>query len=286
MTSVPQLSSQTLDWHKFEEKEDGSHILVMPEYYSKLFENQYPNIMVKSNTGWRETKSGINMFAFFKGLSVEDFETIKHFLEDYEKLVVIGINENLTPYFGDELDSCIDLDYHFTHGVRSVIGELEYRAKYKKSWFAIRKLAKLLAMNIHKLPIANSVTAPLLTYIPVYGDQQFHLAKKLATKTFNYIKRKNILSESISFIEPSLTEEKPKLKNTKVAEKFSIWENIIENDRITLLDSVGDRTVIIIDDLYQSGTTIWSFAKFLKARGAKSVHGIICVKTRGDTDNL
>ena len=198
----------------------------------------------------------------------------------------MGINENLTRYFRDELDSCIALDYHFTDGERTEMGELEYRAKYKKSWFAIRKLAKLLAIKMYRIPISNTVTAPLLTYIPVYGDQQFHLAKKLATKTFNYIKRKNILSESISFIEPSLTEEKPKLKNTKVAEKFSIWENIIENDGITLLDSVGDRTVIIIDDLYQSGTTIWSFAKFLKARGAKSVHGIVCVKTRGDTDNL
>ena len=285
MTFVPPLSSQTLDWYKFEKTEDGSHILIMPEYYSKLFEIQHPHMMIKSNTGWRETRSGNNMYAFFIGLFVEEIEIIEQFIKDYEKLVVIGINENLTPYFSDELDSCIALDYHFADGLRSEIRELEYRAKYKKSWLAIRKLAKLLSMRIHRLPMASTVTPPILTHIPVHGDKQFHFAKKLARKAFDYIKHKNILNKGISYIEPILTDEKLKLKDIKVSEKYSIWENIIENEGIILLDSVQDKSIIVIDDLYQSGITLWSFAKFLKVRGARSVHGIVGTKTRGDTDN-
>lgn len=285
MTFVPPLSSQTLDWHKFEKKEDGSYILVMAKYYSNLFEIQHSDMMIKSNTGWRETSSGNNMYASFIGLSAEEIEIIEQFIKDYEKLVVIGINENLEPYFRNELDSCMALDYHFTGGLRSEIGELEYRGKYKKSWLATRKLAKLLAIRIHRLPMESTVTPPILTHIPVHGDKQFHLVKKLAGKTFNYINRKNILNAGISFIEPSLKEEKPKLKNAKVSEKYSIWENIIENEGIILLDSVQDKSIIVIDDLYQSGITLWSFAKFLKVRGARSVHGYVCTKTRGDTDN-
>ncbi|HRI67091.1 MAG TPA: hypothetical protein PK156_22755 [Polyangium sp.] len=43
--------------------------------------------------------------------------------------------------------------------------------------------------------------------------------------------------------------------------------------------------VIVLDDLYQSGVTLWSFARCLKLMGASSVHGVACVKSWRDTDN-
>ena len=41
-----------------------------------------------------------------------------------------------------------------------------------------------------------------------------------------------------------------------------------------------------IDDLYQSGVTAWSLAKFLKTNGARGVYALACVKSWSDTDNL
>ena len=46
-----------------------------------------------------------------------------------------------------------------------------------------------------------------------------------------------------------------------------------------------DKDVIIIDDLYQSGVSMWSYAKFLKSLGAKRVMGISAVKSLRDSDN-
>ncbi|MDR1492454.1 MAG: hypothetical protein LBT05_07020 [Planctomycetaceae bacterium] len=51
-------------------------------------------------------------------------------------------------------------------------------------------------------------------------------------------------------------------------------------------EDITGKTVCIIDDLYQSGVSMWSYAKFLKERGAKYVFGISCVKTLKDTDNI
>lgn len=41
----------------------------------------------------------------------------------------------------------------------------------------------------------------------------------------------------------------------------------------------------MVDDLYQSGTTMWEYAKFLKTLGARFVFGIVCVKSLRDSDN-
>lgn len=40
-----------------------------------------------------------------------------------------------------------------------------------------------------------------------------------------------------------------------------------------------------IDDLYQSGATIWNYAKYLKGLGAKKVMGVVGVKSLRDSDN-
>lgn len=41
----------------------------------------------------------------------------------------------------------------------------------------------------------------------------------------------------------------------------------------------------MVDDLYQSGATMWEYAKFLKSLGAICVFGIVCVKSLRDSDN-
>ena len=44
--------------------------------------------------------------------------------------------------------------------------------------------------------------------------------------------------------------------------------------------------VFIVDDLYQSGTTMWAFARYLKNLGARQVFGLACVKSLRDSDNV
>ena len=54
---------------------------------------------------------------------------------------------------------------------------------------------------------------------------------------------------------------------------------------IEITGDVEGKSIILIDDLYQSGSTMWTVAKLLKKRGARRVLGMGCVKSRRDTDN-
>jgi predicted amidophosphoribosyltransferase len=75
--------------------------------------------------------------------------------------------------------------------------------------------------------------------------------------------------------------EHEKLKTLAVKDKVKSL-----NNAFTLKQSVKGKTVLLIDDLYQSGVTLWSLAKFLKQNGAREVYGLACVKSWSDTDNV
>ena len=63
-----------------------------------------------------------------------------------------------------------------------------------------------------------------------------------------------------------------------------LTDELIEAIKIT--GDVREKDIIIIDDLYQSGFTMWTVAQLLKKKGAKRVFGLACVKSLRDTDNV
>lgn len=67
--------------------------------------------------------------------------------------------------------------------------------------------------------------------------------------------------------------------------KIAQWSSIIQSNGIKLSRSVKECSVIVVDDLYQSGASLWSFAKYLKSQSAGAVVGLACVKSLRDTDN-
>jgi phosphoribosylpyrophosphate synthetase len=83
----------------------------------------------------------------------------------------------------------------------------------------------------------------------------------------------------------TLTIAKKSAKNMTVEEKIKQWKLIAQKEGINLSRSVKGASVIVVDDLYQSGASLWSFAKFLKSKGASTVVGVACVKSLRDTDN-
>ena len=98
---------------------------------------------------------------------------------------------------------------------------------------------------------------------------------------------KTISRESgIPFIDCSLHCGKQSLKNLSLSDKIAEWDRLYSDKKcIQLSGNVAGKTVFLIDDLYQSGTTLWSCAKHLKQAGALAVIGLVCVKTFRDTDN-
>jgi predicted amidophosphoribosyltransferase len=93
--------------------------------------------------------------------------------------------------------------------------------------------------------------------------------------------------KGVKLIQPQLLVSKPKIKQLNLKKKVIEWRKIYQNNNPIDIDDkiVKKQDVVIIDDLYQSGITMWSYAKFLKKLGAKRVFGLVCVKTMRNSDN-
>ena len=75
--------------------------------------------------------------------------------------------------------------------------------------------------------------------------------------------------------------ETPKLQDLPLDEKLKALRGAIE-----ITGDVEGKSIILIDDLYQSNsTTMWTVAKLLKKKVARRVLGLACVKSWRDTDN-
>ena len=75
------------------------------------------------------------------------------------------------------------------------------------------------------------------------------------------------------------------MKNSSVDEKGNVWETAQVSFQSNSELNVKDKTVILIDDKYQSGITIQYIAMKLQQAGACEVYGLSFIKTLSDTDN-
>jgi predicted amidophosphoribosyltransferase len=78
---------------------------------------------------------------------------------------------------------------------------------------------------------------------------------------------------------------KPAAKNLTVDQKIAHWKRIVQAEAIQLSRPVEHGSVIVVDDLYQSGASLWSYARYLKSKQAAAVVGLACVKSLRDSDN-
>jgi predicted amidophosphoribosyltransferase len=185
----------------------------------------------------------------------------------------LRLNKTIEAHFTDELDQCMALDFNFeeaeTHTYTG-IGELEYAAKYQQDKGSIDKLAELMPAIRERHP--NFHRSDWIASIPGNPNKPFHLPGELV---------KRIAKERTT---PVLALRKrkatPQLKSLPMAKKLETLENAFE-----LGDNVDGCSVLLVDDLYQSGTTMWTLAKLLKQHGASDVYGLTCVKSWRDTDN-
>src|SRR5262249_39745239 len=133
MSLRPHSSRCQLTWKQFVQKDDGSWFLNLPPYYADLFACYFPALMKQSRTRFRNSKSGKTRYAFFSALPQREVQRVEGFLAFFGRAVCLSVNKHLRNDFADELDFCIALDFAKPSptGERTVIGELEYAAKYQ-----------------------------------------------------------------------------------------------------------------------------------------------------------
>jgi predicted amidophosphoribosyltransferase len=102
-------------------------------------------------------------------------------------------------------------------------------------------------------------------------DLPEEIAKQVAKKS-----QKEDISPLVRF-----RKAKQSVKNLTLCEKWAA----LESAQLIVSASVKGRRIILIDDKYQSGTTLQFVASKLRAAGASEVLGLSCVKTWRDTDN-
>ena len=148
------------------------------------------------------------------------------------------------------------------------------QAKHQQDPDAIAQLAsmiKALIQDIGHLSQCDGIVA-----VPPAPEKPFDLPCTLA----------NILCTASG--KPNLTGaagfggQKESLKDLPVAEKWSGWDaSCLCYDQ----DMISGKSIVLLDDKYQSGATMHYVASALLVAGASEVHGLTVVKTLRDTDN-
>ncbi len=280
-------SRQQLRWLKVSQMNGGKWVISIAPPYHEVFSVQEIEITKLSSRGWRDSKSGKTKIAFFSRLSTRQIERIDKFREDYKRMVLISLNRTIRDAFTDELDACLALDYTMAsteHGDRTEIGQLEYEAKYKGSNEAFDHLVRELYNGLRRLPTKLDEEELWISHVPADPNSEPPLSTKLARALVNCSIQRGPW-ESVRLVESALTCKKRKTKDLKSKQKLAMWQRFVKKGQIELHCSVEGRQVVVVDDLYQSGATLWSYAQFLKQVGAREVLGLVCTKSWTDTDN-
>ncbi len=284
------------------ENEDGSYNFFISESLRPMFNYHFGEVEDASPTGWKSGKNNIEYIWVPENRADEiDVDEIKDWAEFAGKQCIwLGLSRHLHPHFtGNEIDYCIAADFNFTTdgagniGARSALGEAEWKLKYHFNELAgneqdeyCKRMSRALLEMIGLLPVRlglrkagfGLVSPPLVSPIPApsnLGGLAWVFAEHVANQ------------KGLEFLRPILLVSKPKMKEISIEEKIENWNVIYATTSAVDINpkSVKGKTVIVIDDLYQSGVTIWAYAKFLKGIGAHCVYGLACVKSMKDTDN-
>jgi len=261
--------------------DDGAHLFGMSrDIYPELFELARPHIARKAKS--RKLNENANCWQLWfppDALEEEDIDNIESWQDRFKRYVLIGLNHHIENHFYDELDFCLALDFNYVcpGGAHTPYGGAEYRYKYHHSLPDFSMLQEGLSKAYGDLPIpAND--AVVITHVPAAPGKHNgprELAKVIA---------KNL---SVDYVDAMLFCDKSAMKELKIDQKIPEWERLYACPECIELDGdVEGRTVVVIDDLYQSGATMWCYAKALKKeKDAKYVLGLACVKSLRDTDN-
>jgi predicted amidophosphoribosyltransferase len=267
------MSRLTLQWFNLTKQEGQDLCLKIPicDVYSGIIDRAIPTL---HHIGWRQSTQG-TCYTFVKLITLAEQESLNSFLSLLQEIRCLTITSHLTPHFQHELTEAYALDFNFQQGVlpltRTEVGELEHLAKDHQDAAAIAEVARRLADVIRRHP--TLARADVITAMPPRPSSNFHLPVELVKQIGTHLGRPVGLNITKA--------EHPKLRTLPIDQKLAALANIF-----TLGESVQGKTVLVVDDLYQSGVTAWSLAKFLKSHGAREVYALASVKSWSDTDNV
>ena len=218
-----------------------------------------------------EHETGLRIYKTKKGTfwcpieKEDDYKKAENFKEKYSKVV----------FLRDNLDASIALSEHMLNATdRTEIGELEYKAKYKNCKNSLAILKNKISNFIESTHLYKETN--IICAVPPSINGNMNTPKKIAKQISDL--------QNITDISDEVKWKQHKLKSLKEIDLEEKW-NYLEEIGMVINSDVTGKNIILIDDLYQSGTTLQFVAMKLKEKGCKKVFGISIVKSRKDTDN-
>ncbi len=173
------------------------------------------------------------------------------------------------------LSIALDLYKDPTSGIYTQLGDLERCAKSVFDAEAVTSLSSNCAEAIQNLTYYRD--AELIVAVPPMSAKKYDLPSQVAARVSIALKKTN-LTDCFAW---DHAKQKP-LKGARIEEKWTL----LESAGLRINCPISNKSdVILIDDKYQSGTTMQYVAMKLQAAGARYIFGISLVKTLRDTDN-
>lgn len=188
------------------------------------------------------------------------------------------ISQGSTVFIRNKLYACVALDMNKTspkENIYTYLGIVEKYAKHYGNNENIDILAAELEKKIHMLPYYRD--ADFICAIP--SNKNFDLPRELAAIVSNSTGKPNITCRF------NFKNDKASVKNVTTKDKLSIEDkwSIWEKTGLAYMDDdhfkIKDKTVVLIDDKYQSGITMQFVAMLLQQAGAREIYGLSVLKT-------
>jgi len=254
--------------------EDDDWNLLLP--FCETLKNAFTSCGVE-HIGLRLTKTGDRCFTFLKDAKENEnaLPTVRRWLEVVGRYVAIR----------DCLALSFALDYDRVDGNpekrQTHIGALRSRAKTygqkttKDSISASEELTEECIKFLRDLDCYQTADA-VVAMPPSRPDTAFDLPAYVAGRIAKALK----IADCCKAV--GTTKPRPPLKDTAIGAKLQVLEGTVSVDAA----SVKGKTVLLIDDLYQSGISVNYVGMLLLKGGANRIFGLACEKTCRNDDNL
>ena len=243
--------------------------------FAETFVPAFEMVCKVDHIDFRRSQTGSRHYTFLKNVSDKKIEDIKNWFSIISQYVALR----------DCLGLSFALDYDKEDGdpnkPQTQIGSLRSRAKpYNaeatlETFSAADELAQACLDFLQKVQCYNSVDT-IVAMPPSKPNKKFDLPTYLAIKIAKKWGKTN-LSNAVWTVRKRLP-----IKNIALEDKLQALENTIQVDP----DLFKGKTVLIVDDLYQSGISINYVALLLLEAGAENVVGLACEKTCRNDDNI
>lgn len=155
---------------------------------------------------------------------------------------------------------------------RSELGELVYQLKYHNHSESATQIAQIMATFLREKPLALS-RMDVIIAVPASTQRRVQPVNLIASKLASLL-RKPYSANAVR-----KTKKTPTLKNiTDLEERRELLDSAFEGDKA----QIKGKGVLIVDDLYRSGSTANAVTLAIIASGALRVYFLAATRTRSN----